>query len=145
MSRRIISNKSLKFLNVTINSHNISVCFIFRKKRKNGRIESIGKITLWHSLRWIEDGETLTGKHLWQSLFLTKLEASTSTYNFIKKETLAQVFPCEFCEIFKNILFTEYLWATASEDNGSNSNSRYSTSVSRNLATVCIAPDKFQL
>ena len=22
--------------------------------------------------------------------------------NFIKKETLAQVFPCEFCEIFEN-------------------------------------------
>ena len=25
--------------------------------------------------------------------------------NFIKKETLAQVFPCEFCEISKNIFF----------------------------------------
>ena len=24
---------------------------------------------------------------------------------FIKKETLAQVFSCEFCEIFKNALF----------------------------------------
>ena len=30
-----------------------------------------------------------TGKHL--------------CHNFIKKETLALVFPCEFCEIFKNI------------------------------------------
>ena len=29
--------------------------------------------------------------------------------NFIKKETLAQVFPCEFCEIFKNTFFTEHL------------------------------------
>ena len=29
-------------------------------------------------------------------------------------ETLAQVFPCEFCKIFKNTLFTEHLWATAS-------------------------------
>ena len=28
---------------------------------------------------------------------------------FIKKETLAQVFSCEFCEIFKNIFFTEHL------------------------------------
>ena len=26
--------------------------------------------------------------------------------NFLKKETLAQVFSCEFCEIFKNIFFT---------------------------------------
>ena len=36
-------------------------------------------------------------------------------YNFIKKEALAQVFSCEFCEIFKNIYSTEHLWATASE------------------------------
>ena len=34
--------------------------------------------------------------------------------NFIKKETLAQVFSCEFCEISKNNFFTERLWATAS-------------------------------
>ena len=30
--------------------------------------------------------------------------------NFIKKETLAQVFSCEFCEISKNTFFTEPLW-----------------------------------
>ena len=30
--------------------------------------------------------------------FLIKAPA----YNFIKKETLVQVFPCEFCEISKN-------------------------------------------
>ena len=29
--------------------------------------------------------------------------------NFIKKETLAQVFPCEFYEISKNTIFTEHL------------------------------------
>ena len=29
--------------------------------------------------------------------------------------TLAQVFPCEFCEISRNIFFTEHLWTTASE------------------------------
>ena len=34
--------------------------------------------------------------------------------NFIKKEALAQVFSCEFCEISKNTFFTEHLWATAS-------------------------------
>ena len=34
--------------------------------------------------------------------------------NFFKKETLAQVFSCEFCEIFKNIFFTEHLRVTAS-------------------------------
>ena len=30
--------------------------------------------------------------------------------NVIKKETLAQVFSCEFCEISKNIFFIEHLW-----------------------------------
>ena len=35
--------------------------------------------------------------------------------NFIKKETLAQLFSCEFCEISKNTFFTEHLWTTASE------------------------------
>ena len=33
----------------------------------------------------------------------------------IKKETLAQVFSCGFCEIPKNTFFTEHLWTTASE------------------------------
>ena len=44
-----------------------------------------------------------TGKHL-------RPEAC----NFIKKETLAQVFPCEFYEISKNTFFIEHLWTTAS-------------------------------
>ena len=34
--------------------------------------------------------------------------------SFIKKETLAQVFSCEFCKISENIFFTEHLRATAS-------------------------------
>ena len=34
--------------------------------------------------------------------------------NFIKKETLAQVFSCEFFEIYKNTFFTEHLRPTAS-------------------------------
>ena len=34
--------------------------------------------------------------------------------NFVKKETLAQLFSCEFQEISKNIFFTEHLRATAS-------------------------------
>ena len=35
--------------------------------------------------------------------------------NFIKKESMAQVFSCEFCEISTNTFFTEHLWAIASE------------------------------
>ena len=31
------------------------------------------------------------------------------------KKTVAQVFSCEFCEIFKSTFFTEYIWAPASK------------------------------
>ena len=41
-----------------------------------------------------------TGKHLHQSLFL--INCWPKAHNFIKKESLAQVFSCEFSEIFKN-------------------------------------------
>ena len=44
-----------------------------------------------------------TGKHLCQSRFLMRLQ--TSGLRFIKKETLAQVFSCEFCKISKNTFF----------------------------------------
>ena len=36
---------------------------------------------------------------------------------FIKKETLAQLFSCEFCEICKNTFFREHLQTTASKAN----------------------------
>ena len=51
-------------------------------------------------------------KHLCQSLFFNKNAGLVC--NFDKKDTLAQVFSCEFCEIFKNSSLTEHLWATAS-------------------------------
>ena len=44
--------------------------------------------------------------------FLVKLQVDVC--NLIKKETLAQVFSCEFCEIFKNTYFTEHFWKTVS-------------------------------
>ena len=47
--------------------------------------------------------------------FLIKLQAEAR--NFIKKETLAQVFSCEFCEISKNTFFTEHLrWLLLNQD-----------------------------
>ena len=51
-----------------------------------------------------------TGKHLCQSLCFNRPQAC----NFIKKETLAEVFSCEFCEISKKTFFTEHLWVAAS-------------------------------
>ena len=46
------------------------------------------------------------GKHLCQSLFFNKFASlRPKACNFIKKETLAQVFSCEFYEISKNTFF----------------------------------------
>ena len=56
--------------------------------------------------------------------------------NFIKKETLAQVFSCEFYEIFKNALFTEHLWATASDFFISASNN-YDDTYAQSAKSVC--------
>ena len=53
----------------------------------------------------------LIGKHLCES------QVQAQAWNFIKKETQAQVFSCEFCEISKHAFFTEYVWATASKQN----------------------------
>ena len=53
-----------------------------------------------------------TGKHLCQSHFLNKVTAIRPE-TLLKKETLTQVFSCEFCIISKNTFFTEHLWTTA--------------------------------
>ena len=61
-----------------------------------------------------------TGKHVCQRLFFNKvadLRPATllkkslwpKVCNFIKKESLPQVFSCEFCEISRNTFFTEHL------------------------------------
>ena len=48
---------------------------------------------------------------MYQSLLFNKVAGFAILF---KKETLAQVFSCEFCDNFKNTFFTEYLWTTAS-------------------------------
>ena len=51
----------------------------------------------------LKNSAKFTGKHLFQSLFFNKVAGGAC--NFIKKESLAQVFLCEFCEISKNTFF----------------------------------------
>ena len=46
--------------------------------------------------------------------------------NFIKKESLAQVFSCEFCEISKKTYFIEHLLTTASGMRGTAVSEAYS-------------------
>ena len=53
-----------------------------------------------------------TGKHLCQSLLFNKVVGQAC--NFIKKDTLAQVFSCEFCEISKSTFFHRTPLAAAS-------------------------------
>ena len=57
---------------------------------------------------FLENFAKVTEIHLCQSPFF-KRKLLLSLCNFIKKETLTQVFSCEFCEIFKNICFVEHL------------------------------------
>ena len=47
-----------------------------------------------------------------ESLFYNKV---AGLCNFIKKQALAQVFSCEFCEISRNTFTTKHLRTTASQ------------------------------
>ena len=53
----------------------------------------------------LKNSVKFTGKHFYWSLIFNKV---ATAWNFIKKETQVQVLSCEFCEIFKNIFFTEH-------------------------------------
>ena len=48
-----------------------------------------------------------------QPTSLNQLPCRAEASNFIKKEALAQAFSCEFCQISKNTVFTDYLSAAA--------------------------------
>ena len=54
-----------------------------------------------------------TGKHLCEGLIFCV--SGPEACNFTKKEALAQVIFCEFCEISKNTFFAEHLRTSASE------------------------------
>ena len=59
----------------------------------------------------LENFAKSTGKHLCQRLFFNKV---AGLWPLNKKETLAQVFSFDFCEIFKNTYFEEHLQTAAS-------------------------------
>ena len=77
-----------------------------------------------------------TGKHLCQSLFFNN---TAGPCNFIKKEVLAHVFSCEFCEISKN---TCSYWAplVAASDLKTSYSFGKGICISRPPA-FCLAPD----
>ena len=80
-------------------------CITFKKGQHN-----ILRNRYRSSLQWcfIKNGALknfakFTGKHLCKSLFFNKV-AALNPVTLLKK-TLAQVFSCEFCEIYKNIFY----------------------------------------
>ena len=108
----------------------VSQIIIFRKLLFDGAISYKLCCLLWSfNLPQFKDWplhgipEAATGAVLWQKLFLEIAKNSQENAcarvsfliklqvacNFVKKETLAQVFSCEFCEIPKNTFSTEHL------------------------------------
>ena len=67
---------------------------------------------LRHYERIFVDAEVATGGVLQKNppkALLKKKKIRHETCNFVKKETVAQAFSCELCEIFKKTFFTERL------------------------------------
>ena len=79
----------------------------YLRLRSSHRTWSVRKGVLKRFARFI-------GKLLCQRLFFNKVVGAAC--NFIKKESLAQVFSYEFCEIFKSTFLTEHFWTTTSQD-----------------------------
>ena len=80
---------------------------LLRRFRSSHRRSSVKKGALRNFAK-------LTGKDLCQNLFFNKV-AGLWPVTLLKKETLAQAFLCEFCEISKNTFSTEHLQTTASD------------------------------
>ena len=96
---RILLKKTCNFIR-----KRLQCCEVYKNTRSNHQRCSIIKGVLINFPKF-------TGKHLCQSLFLNKVAGlRPEASNFIKKETLAPVFSCGFCEIYKNTFFTEHLW-----------------------------------
>ena len=93
-SKKLNSSKKQKKIDHTIH-YSIFHCMIgwTWQKQSSGSVLYCRKCVLRNFAKF-------TGKYRCQSLFLIKLLASAC--NCIKKGTLAEVFSCEFCEIFKN-------------------------------------------
>ena len=125
ISKTSASNIDLSFVNKTINEltaeNKINDNFEIIEKPKNGDLiqsihEAQSLVDDWTGLephytsigRWKRIRNTSNSHH-------THLK-KTQACNFIKKETLAQVFSCESCEISKNIFFLRTPLVAASYD-----------------------------
>ena len=98
------------FEQISLNLRKMSPCtpFIALLRRKLQDISNCQKQPSKFSIKKgvLKRFAKSTGKHLCQSLFFNKV-AGLRPSTLLKKEALAQVFSCEFCQIFKNTFFTE--------------------------------------
>ena len=78
------------------------------KMINNNEVETSIRLQMFFKIGVAKNFAIFTGKQLRWSLFLIELPAA------LLKKTLAQVFFCEFCGIFKSTFFTEHLQATVS-------------------------------
>ena len=98
------------------------VCCFSGKKTNQCIKNGSGRLEVFCEKGVLRNFAKFTGNTCARVSFLIKLQAAPATLlkkglwhrcfpvcNFIKKETLAQVFSCEFCEISKNTFFIEHL------------------------------------
>ena len=76
-----------------------------------------------------------TGKRLRQNLSF-----NTEVNIFHKKETLAQVSSCGFCEIYKNTFFTEQLLTTQKQSRRLSSKYQYESCMIKNITQEAVVP-----
>ena len=87
----------------------------FQVSNNNQTPKAATKCVLWKKV-FLEISQISQENTCARVSFFNKVAGPKSqTCSFIKKETLTQVFSCEFFEISKKTIFTEYLWTTASE------------------------------
>ena len=87
----------------TIRSKALNISRLYPNIKSSHRTCSIKKVILNNSSK-------PRGKYLCQSLLLYKAAGvRPQAYNFIKKDTLAQVFSCAIYKMFKKTIFTEHI------------------------------------
>ena len=70
-------------------------------------------LEIWQNSQGNQSKSLFQSLSLCQSLFFNKV-AACKACKFIKKETLAQVFSCDFVKFLRTPFYAEYLWVAAS-------------------------------
>ena len=107
----IYLNKRYLFQDKIYYLNKIYFCFAKIKFSKHTLYKQKQPPEVFYQKSVLRDFTKFTGKHLCQSLSFNKV-AGLSSATFLKKR-LAQVFSCEFYEIFKNNFFTEHFWTAS--------------------------------